>query len=137
MEGTATSERADAWGGMATAIRDWTMVVGVRVDRLAIELPQVYHDKIETDQNDLIDLAAVVGATCARFPEAEHVVYLPAEWKGQTPKEIVHARMWKRLTPDEVAVVPRAVRGKRQASLLHNMYDGISIGLVDLGRLHK
>lgn len=122
---------------MATAIRDWTVVVGVRVDRLAIELPQVYHDKIETDQNDLIDLAAVVGATCARFPGAEHVVYWPAEWKGQVPKDIVHARMWKRLTPAEVAVVPRAARGKVRASLLHNMYDGISIGLVDVGRLHK
>ena len=122
---------------MAEAIYRWTLVVGVQVTRLAIELPQVYHDEIETDQNDLIDLAAVVGEVCRAFLEAVAVVYLPAEWKGQVPKKIVHERMWKRLSPEEVAVVPKAVRGKRRKSLLHNMYDGISIGLVDLGRLHK
>lgn len=116
---------------MADAVRAWVAGVGVDVKRLAIELPQVYHNKIETDQNDLIQLAAVVGAICDRFRAAgEPKVYLPAEWKGQAPKPVIHARMAKRLDEREAAALPSMAKSK-----LHNVLDAVSIGLVDLQRM--
>lgn len=118
---------------MAEAVRSWVAVVGVQVSTLAIELPQVYHAAIETDQNDLIALAAVVGALCREFSDAEETkVYLPAEWKGQAPKEIVHARAMKRLDAAEAATIPEMAKSKK-----HNMLDGVSIGLVFLKRLGR
>jgi hypothetical protein len=116
---------------MAEAVRAWTSVVGVQVDKLAIELPQVYHSKIETDQNDLIHLSAVVGSICSTFSDADSIkVYLPAEWKGQAPKDIIHARARKRLDAEEQTKIPTMAKSRK-----HNMLDGISIGLVFLGRL--
>lgn len=123
--------RASAWLPMAEAARTWVAIVGVHVDRLVVELPQVYHAKIETDQNDLIHLAAVVGALCSEFKDADIEVVLPAEWKGQVPKAIMHARMMKRLDTDERAALPTLPKSK-----LHNVLDAVSIGLVDLKRMN-
>lgn len=124
-------ERASAWLPMAEAVRTWVAIVGVQVSELAIELPQVYHDHIETDQNDLIHLACVVGAICDRFSDVDETkVYLPAEWKGQAPKAIVHARAMKRLDEQERLVIPNMAKSRK-----HNMLDGIAIGLVYLKRM--
>ncbi len=117
---------------MADEVRSWVAIVGVQVTDLAIELPQVYHKKIETDQNDLIQLSAVVGAICSEFKNVPQKIYLPAEWKGQAPKDIIHRRAENRLSPEELAKIPLAPRSKKRN---HNTMDGVSIGLVFLRRL--
>jgi len=119
---------------MAQAVHSW---VPGSVSRLAIELPQVYsrhHQtaaKAGTDPNDLIQLAAVVGALCNAFESVDtQIVYLPAEWKGQVPKDIMHRRAAERLNAEEAACLPSLAKSK-----IHNVLDAVSIGLVVLGRM--
>jgi hypothetical protein len=52
----------------------------------------------------------------------------PAQWKGQTPKDIHHSRIWARLTLDEREVVNEAARGMAP-SKRHNMLDAVGLGL--------
>jgi hypothetical protein len=114
------------------------MVDGVRefigqrlVQHFVVELPQVYTvTKSKGDPNDLVQLAAVVGGLCVAFKDANQVVYLPAEWKGQAPKEIIHARAAARLSPEEQGRI-----SCRRKSLLHNVLDATALGLKFLGRM--
>ncbi len=129
VDGLPHAQRAQAWTAMVGAVVDF---VGARaLDYLAIELPQVYvASRSKGDPNDLIQLAAVVGGLCLAFEAAQQRVYLPAEWKGQAPKEVIHGRVDKRLNEDEAAAI-----SCRRKGLLHNVKDAVGIGLVFLGRL--
>lgn len=129
VEGNGSAQRAEAWVQMVSAVREF---VGTRrVERLVVELPQVYVAvRTKGDPNDLVQLGAVVGALCLAFQEATQHVFLPAEWKGQVPKEIVHARVASRLSAAEQGRITC-----RRKSLLHNVLDAVGIGLKDLGRL--
>ncbi len=128
-------ERAVVLMDMARAVRAWAAPHGA-IHELAIEMPKVYPrgsqraEKAGTDPNDLLHLAAVVGSICAAFASAETTVYLPAEWKGQVPKKIHGERAIARLTPEELKTIP-----KLAASRLHNVLDGIALGLHHVGRL--
>lgn len=131
-------DRAAAWIPMAQAVAMWVSKFGGRTARLVIEQPFVYPrgpsgKKAGTDPNDLIQLAAVVGALVGRFAylSAPAVkIYLPAEWKGQLPKSVCHDRARKRLSEQESLCLP-----KLSASRLHNALDAMALGLVDLGRM--
>lgn len=133
-------ERADTWLCMAQAVRLWaddfSAAHGGTFDTLAIELPQVYQAghqsdrKKGTDPNDLIFLAATVGAVSSAFANCESRVMLPREWKQQIPKAIHHERALKRLSEEEKACIP-----KMAASKLHNVLDAIAIGLWHSKRL--
>lgn len=134
--------RAPAWLAMADAVVRWVedLSMGERFFReadLAIELPQVYRgshqaaDKSKVNPNDLIDLAAVVGAVTASLRRPTRV-YLPAEWKGQVPKEIVHERARAKLSMEELLFIKD---GAPRASLAHNMWDAVSIFLKHVGRM--
>jgi hypothetical protein len=105
---------------------------GFRADRLAIELPQVYvRSRSKGDPNDLISLARLVGAFEYFFDgRFGSTIYKPAQWKGQTPKDVTEARAKKRLTEAEITriVLPPA------KSLRHNVWDGIGLGLHHLNR---
>lgn len=129
VEGEAKAQRAAGWTAMVNAVSEF---VGARtVEELVVELPQVYVAvRSKGDPNDLIQLAAVVGGLCAEFRWAHQKIYLPAEWKGQVPKEIIHERAEKRLTTEEMAAI-----SCRRKSLLHNVKDAVAIGLVFLGRM--
>jgi hypothetical protein len=129
VESHSTGQRSIAWLAMVAAVREF---LGARpVARLVVELPQVYiQAKSKGDPNDLIHLAAVVGGLCVAFDTSPQQIYLPAEWKGQVPKEIVHARAQQRLSDEE-----RSRVSCRRKSLLHNVNDAVSIGLKFLGRL--
>jgi hypothetical protein len=123
-------KRSSAWLAMSHAVRDW--VGGTWPDALAVELPQVYRESLlKGDPNDLVDLACVVGGLCEIFSGAKQRVYLPKEWKGHVPKEIHHARAKKRLDAAELA----GVELPSQKGLAHNVWDGVALGLTDLGRL--
>lgn len=97
---------------------------------LIIEFPRIYphgpRDR-RSDPNDLLDVAGVAGACAALY---EHITWVfPQQWKGQVPKEVMNARVMKRLSPEELAAV------KSVGALDHNTYDAIGIGLHHLGRL--
>lgn len=97
---------------------------------LILELPQVYQRGISRgDPNDLIQLAALVGTIQARFRVAT-TVYLPREWKGQVPKEIIEARAKGNLSASELSKVEVPAK-----SLAHNVWDAVGLGLVYLTRL--
>ena len=100
-----------------------------RLVDLAIEFPQIYHAYAKGDRNDLLELAATIGALTygLRMPVTR---YLPREWKGQVPKKIMCDRIKKKLLPIEMTHVQLPVK-----SLQHNVWDGIGIGLKHLGRL--
>lgn len=99
--------------------------------RLVIEWPQVYRaGRGRGDPNDLLGLAAVDGALAAICLDYKVVTYLPREWKGQVPKDVMVERIKSRLTPEELTRVELPAK-----SLQHNVYDAIGLGLKDLGRL--
>lgn len=97
---------------------------------LAIEVPQAYHrhSSQKGDQNDLIALAFSAGEMAGRLclPTTR---YLPREWKGQAPKDVVTARTRARLTEVELSRIALPAK-----SLQHNVWDAIEIGLHHLGR---
>ena len=103
---------------------------------LVIELPQVYdpkhqrNGKDKSDPNDLIQLAATVGAIVGTLDLAT-TVYLPAEWKGQVPKEIMHERARKRLSEIELGAVEK---GLPRAGLAHNVWDSVAMFLKHVER---
>jgi hypothetical protein len=114
----------------------WAAFNGVEGDELAIEFPQVYGGPRNEDPNDLLQLAAVVGAISSRF---NHVaVYRPRQWKGQVPKPkkrsepyIIAERCKRRLSPDELA----AVEIPGDTKLSWDVWDAVGIGLKHLGRM--
>ncbi len=127
--GHDNAQRSAAWLAMVGAVRDF--IGARRVSHLVVELPQVYiQAKSKGDPNDLIQLAAIVGGLCVVFEGAPQKIYLPAEWKGQVPKEIVHARAMQRLSDDEQGRI-----SCRKKALMHNAKDAVAIGLKFLGRM--
>ena len=103
--------------------------------QLVVEFPQVYQGGAQKgDPNDLLLLAGVVSALAALCSGiALCTCYRPKEWKGQVPKHIHQRRIEKRLTEVEservtcdLATVP--------ASLRHNAWDAIGLGLFALDR---
>lgn len=100
-------------------------------DRLVIELPRIYPAaRQKGDQNDLIQLATVAGAVVGRVL-ARHVEFIyPRTWKGTINADVMTERITERLTADESTRVEKC-----PASLSHNVYDAIGIGLHVLGRL--
>ncbi len=127
--GHGEAQRAEGWIAMADAVREF---IGERiVAQLVLELPQVYRAvRSKGDPNDLTELAAVVGALAASFRNAQQKVFLPAEWKGQVPKAIMHERALERLSPEEFGRI-----SCRKKSLLHNVLDALALGLRFLKRM--
>jgi hypothetical protein len=138
VKGSATGERAEAWRVMADAVHSWAAPWNIDL-RMVIEFPQVRKKEHQVakkkgvDPNDLIQLAAVVGALVTmRSQKGTPIVRLPEEWKGQVPKKIHHERALSRLSDAERAVIPKLAE-----STLHNVLDAVALGLTQLGRLGK
>ncbi len=129
VESHSNAQRSAGWLAMVAAVKEF---IGARaVAQLVVELPQVYiQARQKGDPNDLIQLAALVGGLCVALEHAQQKIYLPAEWKGQVPKEIVHARAMQRLSEDEQGRI-----SCRKKALMHNALDAMAIGLKFLGRL--
>ncbi len=104
---------------------------------LVVEKPKIYPGTPHVDANDLIDLAAVVGALLVAIPADEVRTPHPQEWKGQIPKPkrstdpyIVEERNREKLTPEEV----ERIEYPRAKGLRHNVTDAVGIGLWALRR---
>ena len=90
---------------------------------LVIELPQTYGGRAaKGDTNDLIHLAAVVGALIHLAPSV--VLVRPREWKGNVPGDIFVERTKKKLSPEQVNKIDLPTK-----SLEHNVYDAVALGL--------
>ena len=108
------------------ALAQWT--------HLACEWPQVYTPgKQKGDPNDLLALVGVSAAVAALLPHAAIHTYLPAQWGGQTPKEVKKQRVVSRLTSEEKAQIWLPAT----QSLQHNVFDAIGIGLHHTGRFER
>lgn len=91
-----------------------------------IEVPQVYPGQQQKgDQNDLINLAVLVGRYSDRAKARGFRVTLirPREWKGQLPKDVCWARVREALTPRELENVSSVPKSRA-----HNMHDAIGLG---------
>jgi Holliday junction resolvasome RuvABC endonuclease subunit len=96
------------------------------VKEIAIEYPQVYPQRSNQkgDPNDLIKLGSCVGAIAMALSHVKVSLYLPHEWKGNLPKEIVTLRVKKRLTTAEYENISMPAK-----SLAHNVFEAVGIGL--------
>lgn len=119
-----------AWKTMA-----WTVKEALpALDALVIEIPQVYETRARSkgDPNDLIQLAACVGAIVGQLPTGVEVSCVkPAEWKGQVKKEVTQARCLTILTEEE----KQRIKLPSAKSLAHNVWDALGLGLWHLDRL--
>lgn len=104
---------------------------------LIIEMPRVYQGaKQKGDPNDLIELAAVVGAICSEFTGYPTTILYPQDWKRQIPKPekgkeyIVETRVRKRLLDEELA----RIKLPRAAKLKLDVWDAIGIGCHSIGK---
>lgn len=103
------------------------------IDTVVYERMAVYKFTSQKgDQNDLILLAEVAGAACGALGAAVNEPVTARSWKGQVPKDIMHARCLGKLTPQEAAAVDGVVT---PGGLRHNFLDAVGIGLWKAGRL--
>lgn len=100
--------------------------VGGFVTEVVVEIPQVYPGRQKGDPNDLIDLAAVVGG-CVAVLGGRSYAYRPAQWKGQTPKDVTTARAKAKLSATEQGAIEQC-----QPHLMHNVWDAVALGLAHL-----
>lgn len=96
-------------------------------DEVVVELPQVYRNS--PGPAALIDLAFVDGYVCGAWG-CPWTTYLPKAWKGNQPKEATQRRIKEALTPKELECINMPC-----ASLQHNVWDAIGIGMKHLGRI--
>jgi hypothetical protein len=95
-------------------------------DVALIERPQVYDTKHQKgDQADIADLSLIVGAIGWELQAyAEQVKFvLPAEWKGQVPKDVHWNRVKAKLTQEELETIQW-----KSKTLDHNIQDAVALG---------
>ncbi len=91
---------------------------------------QVIYPRSKVPPNDIVKLAHGAGRWCGIYEVLGvpwHLVE-PAEWKGQVPKPVHHARIWAKLSPEEQDVVGRCLKGV-PAGQRHNALDAVGLGL--------
>jgi len=103
------------------------------VAEVVIERPQIYaRSRSKGDPNDLISVALaaglIVGEMLVDEGDTQVFEYLPAQWKGQAPKTVITERTKRALASAELSrvVLPSA------ASLAHNVWDAVGLGLYHL-----
>lgn len=129
---------------MARAVTDWWGREAGAADcavlsEIAVEWPQVYQrggGRTVGDPNDLLPLAGVDAAIAALFSGTTVKHYLPREWKGGVEKEVTADRVRVRLMSSETVALGDGLK-KVTASLGHNVFDGVAIGLKHLGRFER
>lgn len=96
-----------------------------------IEKPRIYNSSSQKgDQNDLIDLAVVVG----QLAHGNYKLIYPQEWKGTVNADVMTARIndaVRRRGEGRCVHLPSA------KSKHHNVYDAIGMGYHHFGHLNK
>jgi hypothetical protein len=144
-----TGRGVNVWRSMSGAVASFVNRQG-DVESVALEVMQVYGGPRGEDPNDLLELNAIQGAVLGVLePWGPCGSYLPRQWKGQIDKTIMCRRIVKpgRLSDQELTnagltrcpIVKKTDLGVTHRevsdSLLHNVIDGIGIGLYHLKRL--
>jgi hypothetical protein len=123
------------WEGAAMAISEWLGPMyenPLDVRTLIVEMPRVYPAaRQKGDQNDLMNLVGVVAAVTTLLISSGRRIVYPRDWKGTLDPDEMILRVQRRLSATERAIVtlPGA------ASLQHNVWDAVGIGLWSVGRL--
>ncbi len=104
----------------------------LRLDLVAVEMPQVYAGKAKGDNNDLIDLALVAGACAAGVEDA--LVPTPRKWKGTMKKDAHNAKTLRALSRGEDALLQTILAGYAKG-LHHNIIDAVGLAAWRCGRI--
>lgn len=99
------------------------------IDDVWIEY-QVIYPRSKARPADILKLTLEAGRWVGVYSTlgVEPHLVKPAEWKGQVPKDIHHARVWAELSEDSRLIVDHAVRGVA-ASKRHNVLDAVGLAL--------
>ena len=91
---------------------------------------QVVYSRSKARPKDIISLAQTAGKWAGLYESLGAAIHWvePAQWKGQLPKDVCHARMWSELSPREQKIVNRACKGMA-VSKRHNVLDAVGIGI--------
>ena len=105
----------------------------LRPDVVAVERMQVY-TRSRGDPRDLLALSAIGGSLFRAFRDARPVGPLPREWKGQVPRDVMGARVEKKVRDRgwwERIALPR------RKTHLNDVLHGIGVGLwsIDTGKV--
>ena len=119
----------EAWYQMALAVDSELTRLNATPDVFVTEYPQHYFGKTR-NAGDLLELAGVVGAVVGRCWAAKRVGYLPHQWKGNVPADVMLERIESRLAGLEKDAIQKCPK-----SLRHNILDAVGVGLYCLGRL--
>lgn len=104
---------------------------GQRPDALVIERPVIYPDS-PIPPEDVVSLAITAGALAERYTRGGDVFWRPARtWKGQVPKSSTRARVLKRSTPIELAIISAAQKTIAK-TYQPDMFDAIGLGHYEL-----
>lgn len=146
---------ARAWVAMLDEIAAW---LPRKPDKVAAEMMQIYEKSDKNVRNDdLLQLVGIVGGVIGLCLDATCTVYRPKVWKGNVKKRIHHQRIWSILDYEEQLVVTRYMKQRADKGmkspetyleacefctgddypndLIHNVFDGIGIGLYALRRM--
>lgn len=133
-----TVRNGSVWCAMAREVALFALAGGHQFTRIMIEFPRIHRaaargTAMGADPNDLLQLAATIGAIEAtvRHKVACGLVEtcLPGEWKGTIPKAMVWERVLNHLSVEEQARVMWPA-----ASLREHVIEAIGIGLWTTGR---
>lgn len=108
----------------------------IRPTCIVIEYPEIYVSSRawKGNPNNIRDLAAVAFAIATEV-DYKYDLYpampLPRQWKGQTPKDVHHARLKQGLTKGQWRVVLGALNAVTP-SLRHNLWDALGLALWGL-----
>jgi hypothetical protein len=102
---------------------------------VVIEFPK-WRPHSHEEVDDLLGLAEKAGRIEQFYVMQRKRVQLvwPHAWKGSVPKDVHNQRVLKTLTAEEVALLPRRPRSKKNP-YDHNCIDAVGIGLWKLGRM--
>lgn len=102
-----------------------------------IEYPVIY-PRSKARPADILKLAQIAAEYGGVYKYLmRSVLYVePAEWKGQTPKDIHHMRIWNKLQSLEQVKVDLGCKGL-PASKRHNVIDAVGLGLWHYKRLPR
>lgn len=110
------------------------------LDEVIIECP-VLRPRGEKNPNAILKVARNAGEWGGRYGEyCTTLRYVsPNDWKGTTPKDISHARLWSKLDAKEQGIVDASFKASKGRNGLapskrHNVLDAIGIGLFGVGR---
>lgn len=110
---------------------DWLRDNGrERFNYLAIEIPRISKQTAGKDPNSIVKLGITCGRIIERYPHKTLLITHVETWKGNQDKDAICAVVIQTLYDTERLVIPDLAK-----SVLHNVIEGIGIGLRANGRM--